>query len=141
VYYAPIHPAVIVAIEREGKLLLAHNKQMPEGRYSVLAGFVEPGESLERTVRREVMEEVGIEINGLRYFGSQSWPFPCSLMIGFTAHWLRGEVTPDGTELSDARWFAPDEFPDIPPGMSISRRLINNFAAQRTGGTVHEPVA
>jgi NAD+ diphosphatase len=130
VTYAPLHPAVIVAVERDGKLLLAHNTRMPSGRYSVIAGFVEPGESLERTVRREIMEEVGIEVRDIRYFGSQPWPFPCSLMLGFTARWERGELRPDGVELDAAGWFAPDadDFPDIPPGLSISRKLIDDFA-------------
>jgi NAD+ diphosphatase len=130
VTYAPLHPAIIVAIEKEGKLLLAHNTRMPGRRYSILAGFVEPGESLEQTVAREVMEEAGIEVRDIRYFGSQSWPFPCSLMLGFTAHWNGGELRPDGVELDDAGWFAPDEFPDIPPSLSISRRLIDDFAAR-----------
>jgi NAD+ diphosphatase len=130
VTYAPLHPAIIVAVEKEGKLLLAHNTRMPERRYSVLAGFVEPGESLERTVAREVMEETGVEVRDIRYFGSQSWPFPCSLMLGFTARWSGGELRPDGVELDDAGWFAPDEFPEVPPGMSISRRLIDDFAAR-----------
>ncbi|MDR2180640.1 MAG: NAD(+) diphosphatase [Synergistaceae bacterium] len=129
--YAPLHPAIIVAVEREGKLLLAHNTRMPSKRYSVLAGFVEPGESLEQTVQREIMEEVGIEVQDIRYFGSQSWPFPCSLMLGFTARWQRGELRPDGTELDDAGWFLPCEFPDIPPGLSISRRLIDDFVRRR----------
>jgi NAD+ diphosphatase len=130
VTYAPLHPAIIVAIEKEGKLLLAHNTRMPGRRYSILAGFVEPGESLERTIAREVMEEAGIEVRDIRYFGSQSWPFPCSLMLGFTAQWSGGEIRPDGVELDDAGWFAPDEFPDIPPSLSISRRLIDDFAAR-----------
>jgi NAD+ diphosphatase len=129
--YAPLHPAIIVAVERDGKLLLAHNTRMPGKRYSVLAGFVEPGESLERTIEREVMEEVGIEVQDIRYFGSQSWPFPCSLMLGFTARWKNGELRPDGVELDDAGWFSLDAFPDIPPALSISRRLIDDFARRR----------
>jgi NAD+ diphosphatase len=128
VIYAPLHPAIIVAVERDGKLLLAHNTRMPDKRYSILAGFVEPGESLEQTIEREVMEEVGIEVQDIRYFGSQSWPFPCSLMLGFTARWKRGELHPDGVELNDAAWFAPGEYPDIPPSLSISRKLIDDFA-------------
>ena len=131
VVYAPLHPAVIVAVERDGKLLLAHNSRMPQKRYSILAGFVEPGESLERTIEREIMEEAGIEVDNVCYFGSQSWPFPCSLMLGFTARWKSGEPRPDGVELSDAGWFAPDEFPDIPPSISISRRLIDDFVRRR----------
>jgi NAD+ diphosphatase len=128
VIYAPLHPAIIVAVERDGKLLLAHNARMPERRYSVLAGFVEPGESLEQAIHREIMEEVGIEVQDVRYFGSQSWPFPCSLMLGFTARWKKGELCPDGVELDDAGWFLPDGFPDIPPSFSISRKLIDDFA-------------
>jgi NAD+ diphosphatase len=127
VSYAPLHPAVIVAVERDGRLLLAHNARMPYRRYSVLAGFVEPGETLEQTVAREIMEEVAIEVQDVRYFGSQSWPFPCSLMLGFTARWKSGELRPDGVELDDAGWYAPDALPNIPPGVSISRRLIDEF--------------
>ena len=133
VVYAPLHPAVIVAVERDGKLLLAHNTRMPGKRYSILAGFVEPGESLEQTIEREIMEEVGIEVQDIRYFGSQSWPFPCSLMLGFTARWKSGALRPDGTELAEAGWFAPDEFPEIPPSISISRKLIDDFALRRSG--------
>ena len=133
IIYAPLHPAVIVAVERDGKLLLAHNASMPVRRYSVLAGFVEPGESLEQTVQREIMEEVGIEVEGVRYFGSQSWPFPCSLMLGFTARWKSGELRPDGEELKDAGWFAPGELPDnIPLGVSISRNLIDDFVRRHS---------
>jgi NAD+ diphosphatase len=130
VSYAPLHPAIIVAVEKEGKLLLAHNTRMPGKRHSVLAGFVEPGESLEQTVAREVMEESGIEVRDIRYFGSQSWPFPCSLMLGFTARWSGGELRPDGVELDSIGWFAPGEFPEVPPGLSISRRLIDDFVAR-----------
>jgi NAD+ diphosphatase len=136
VTYAPLHPAIIVAVERDGKLLLAHNTRMPEKRYSVIAGFVEPGESLEQTVEREIMEEVRIEVQDIRYFGSQPWPFPCSLMLGFTARWKAGELHPDGVELNDAGWFSPGEFPDIPPGMSISRKLIDAFRGRGPQGGV-----
>jgi len=131
--YPPLHPAVIVAVEREGKILLAHNPRMPAKRYSILAGFVEPGESLERTIEREIKEEAGIEVEEVRYFGSQSWPFPCSLMLGFTARWKSGELHTDGVELSDAGWFAPGEFPDIPPPLSISRKLIDDFVSRHSG--------
>jgi len=132
IVYAPLHPAVIVAVERDGKLLLAHNARMPAKRYSVLAGFVEPGESLEHTIEREIMEEAGIGVEEVRYFGSQSWPFPCSLMLGFTARWKSGELRTDGVELDDAGWFAPEEFPDIPPSLSISRKLIDDFARRHS---------
>jgi NAD+ diphosphatase len=95
--------------------------------YSCLAGFVEPGETIEQAVVREVREEVGIEVHDLRYRGSQPWPFPHSLMIGFTARWKSGEVQVDGKEIADARWFAPDDLPDIPPSMSIARYIIDGW--------------
>ena len=130
-YYAQQSPAVIVAVEREGSLLLAHNAMFPEGRYSIIAGFVEPGESLEDAVRRELREEVSIEVEGIEYFGSQVWPFPNSLMLGFTARYSSGEVHPDGTEIVNAGWFPPDEVRamNLPDGASIARRLIDNFLA------------
>jgi NAD+ diphosphatase len=98
--------------------------------YSALAGFAEPGETLEETVRREVREEVGVEIEHVRYFGSQPWPFPHSLMIGFSATWSSGEIQIDGEEIVDARWFRAGELPDIPPPLSIARRLIDDWASR-----------
>lgn len=129
IYYAPQSPAVIVAVEREGKLLLAHNAAWTEDRYSVIAGFVEPGESLEDAVRREILEEVSVSVRGIKYFGSQVWPFPNSLMLGFTAEYDSGEVVPDGVEIERAGWFSPDEIRkmNIPDRASIARRLIENF--------------
>lgn len=127
IFYPPVTPAIIVAVEREGKILLARNANFPPGRYSVIAGFVEPGESFEDAVRREVKEEVSVEVKNIRYFGSQPWPFPHTIMVGFTAQWASGEIKPDGREILDARWFAPDELPDIPSGISISRKLIDHF--------------
>ena len=127
--YPVLCPAVIVAVVREGKLLLARNVNFPKGRYSVLAGFVEPGESLEEAVQREIFEEVSIKVKNITYFGSQPWPFPHSLMLGFTADWAEGELTPDGVEIEDAGWFTPETMPEIPPSMSISRRLIDNWLA------------
>ena len=131
VFYSPISPAVITAIEHEGKLLLAHNTAWPETRYSIIAGFVEPGERLEDTVRREIREEVSIEVKNLKYFGSQTWPFPNSLMLGFTAEYESGEVKPDGLEISRAGFFSPDEIRNmnIPDRASIARKLIENFLA------------
>ena len=131
VYYVQQSPAVITAVEREGSLLLAHNAAFPESRYSIIAGFVEPGESLEDAVRREIMEEVSISVEGIKYFGSQVWPFPNSLMLGFTAEYSSGEVMPDGTEIVSAGWFTPDEIRalNIPDGASIARRLIDNFVS------------
>ncbi len=93
--------------------------------YSCLAGFVEPGESLEGAVVREVREEVGVEVGNVRYWGSQPWPFPHSLMVGFTAEWQFGEIDIDPTEIVDAQWFRRDGLPAIPPSISIARKLID----------------
>lgn len=122
-----IAPAVIVAVERDGKLLMGHGANFPPGRFSVLAGFVEPGENLEEAVAREIYEESRIRVKNIRYFGSQPWPFPRSLMVGFTAEWESGEIEADNTEVLEAYWFAPGDLPDIPVGVSISRRLIDDF--------------
>ncbi len=127
--YPRLSPAVIVRVRRGDEILLARSRAFPAAFYSVLAGFVEPGESLEETVRREIAEEVGIAVTDIRYFGSQPWPFPNSLMIGFTATYIAGKVEADGVELLDARWFRPDDLPRIPPPPSIARRLIDDFAA------------
>ncbi|NLL36971.1 MAG: NAD(+) diphosphatase [Fretibacterium sp.] len=125
--YSTLVPAIIVAVERDGHLLLAHNVRMRPRIFSILAGFVEPGETPEQTVAREVMEEVGIEVQDIRYFGSQSWPFPSTLMLGFTARWRAGELRPDGVELDEAGWFTPETMPQLPSPVSISRRLIDHF--------------
>lgn len=122
-----ISPAVIVLVERQGKVLLARASRFAENLYSVLAGFVEPGETLEETVLREVREEVGVEVSDIRYFGSQPWPYPDSLMIGFTASWAAGEIAADNDEITDARWFTVDNLPKIPDKLSISRSLIDWF--------------
>jgi NAD+ diphosphatase len=102
-----------------------------QGMYSALAGFAEPGETLEQTVRREVREEVGVELELVRYFGSQPWPFPHSLMIGFSATWASGEIQIDGEEIVDARWFKKDRLPTIPPPLSIARRMIDDWAGRQ----------
>lgn len=124
-----ITPAIIVAVMRESRILLAHARRFPPHMYSVLAGFVEPGETLEECVRREVLEEVGIVVKNIRYFGSQSWPFPHSLMVGFTAEWAEGALTVDQTENTDAGWFGRDELPLLPGPSSIARRLIDWFVS------------
>lgn len=133
--YPRISPAVIVAITRQyddGKrILLARNHRFPAGRYSVVAGFVEPGETLEDCVRREVGEETGIAVDNIRYFGSQPWPFPNSLMVGFTADYSGGEIRLEESEIADAQWFAADALPGLPPKISIARRLIDHFVAQQ----------
>jgi NAD+ diphosphatase len=99
--------------------------------YSVLAGFVEPGESLEEAVVREVKEEVGIEIKNIKYFGSQPWPFPHSLMIGFTATYASGEISLSDKEIEDAGWFTVEKLPRIPGKISIARKLIDAFLAKQ----------
>jgi NAD+ diphosphatase len=125
--YPRLSPAVIVAVLRDHKILLAHSQRFPAKFYSVLAGFVEPGETLEACVRREILEEVGISVRNIRYFGSQPWPFPDSLMIGFTAEYDHGEIRVDPSEIADAGWFSARDLPDVPPRISIARRLIDWF--------------
>ena len=129
--YPPVSPAVMVLIIDGGRRVLLGRKQgWAPGRYSALAGFVEPGEMLEDTVVRETREEVGVEVKNIRYFSSQPWPFPHSLMIAFTAEYAGGEVRPDGVEIEEARWFDVDELPNLPPSISISRRLITTISAE-----------
>jgi NAD+ diphosphatase len=101
----------------------------PVGRYSALAGFLEAGESIEDAVHREVREEVGVQVTNLRYFASQSWPFPNSLMIAFTAEYAGGELTPNGHEIAEAAWFTPANLPQLPPKVSIARALIDDTLA------------
>lgn len=127
VNYPRLSPAIIVLVSRGEELLLARAPRFPTQMYSVLAGFVEPGESLEETVVREVREEVGIEVKDIRYFGSQPWPFPNSLMIGFTASYASGEIAIEPQELTDAGWFSKHNLPQIPPKLSIARKLIDWF--------------
>ncbi len=132
-YYPVISPAVIVAVSKGNKLLLARNNNFPNRkRYSILAGFVEPGESLEETVAREIEEEVSIQVKNIRYFGSQSWPFPHSLMLGFTAEYESGDIRVDGVEIGDAGWYCASDFPEIPPYGSISRVLIDDFVKRNS---------
>ena len=126
-----ISPAVIVLVERDGQVLLARSTRFTADFYSVLAGFVEPGETLEDTVHREIREEVGIKVRNVRYFGSQPWPFPDSLMIGFTAEYASGEIRIDKTEIAEAGWFYPDKLPTIPGKISIARKLIDWFVETR----------
>jgi len=124
-------PAMITLVTRgEGvgqQALLAQGVQFRGPMYSCLAGFVEPGESLEQAVRREVMEEVSIKVDRVDYVASQPWPFPHSLMIGFRAEYAAGEINCDPSEIVDANWYCRDELPTIPPAMSIARRLIDDW--------------
>ena len=125
--YPRLSPAVITAVVKNDKILLARRSVGRGNLHSVLAGFVEPGETLEECLKREVMEEVGIRVKNLRYFSSQPWPFPNSLMIGFTAEYESGEISVDGTEVSAAGWYDADDLPEIPPKMTIARDLIDWF--------------
>jgi NAD+ diphosphatase len=131
--YPRLSPSIIVSVVRDNRILLARSPRFPNNMYSVLAGFVEPGETLEECVQREVREEVGIEVANIRYFGSQNWPFPHSMMIGFTAEHAHGEIKIDDREIVDARWFAPDEVPRLPGSYSIARRLIDDFINGSSG--------
>ena len=128
--YPRLSPAVIMLVYRGDDVLLARAPRFREGMFSVLAGFVEPGESLEETVAREVKEEVDVEIKNIRYFGSQPWPFPNSLMIGFTAEYASGEIIPEPTEIEAADWFHKSDLPPVPGKLSIARKLIDWFANQ-----------
>ena len=123
--YPRISPAVMVLVRDGDKLLLARSPHFKPGVFSALAGFVEPGETLEECAVREVREEVGIEIANLRYFHSQPWPFPNSLMVAFFADYAGGAITPDPNEIEAADWFLPDALPVLPEPISISRRLID----------------
>ncbi len=125
--YPRLSPAVIMTVERDGACLLAHGVNFAPGVYSCVAGFVEPGESLEEAVAREVKEEVGIDVDNVRYFGSQPWPFPNSLMIGFNARYAGGEIELEDAEIGDAKWFTPDDLPLLPGKISIARRLIDDW--------------
>jgi NAD+ diphosphatase len=122
--YPRVSPAMMVLVTRGTEVLLARAHRFPPAMFSALAGFVEPGETIEDCIRREVREEVGVEVGRLEYFASQSWAFPHSLMIAFTAEYAGGELRPDKTEIAEARWFAFDAVPKLPPSVSIARRLI-----------------
>lgn len=134
-------PAIIVLVEREHQLLMARSRHFAPGVYSVLAGFVDPGESLEEAVVREVREETGIEIKNVRYFGSQPWPFPHSLMIGFTATYASGDLSLDRVEIEDAGWFSAEKLPPALPGkISIARRLVDSFLAKQEKAKGKKPI-
>jgi NAD+ diphosphatase len=135
VAYPRIAPAMITLVTRgdpgpDQEALLARGTNFPMPMYSCLAGFVEPGEDLEGAVVREVAEEVGVRVGNVTYHGSQPWPFPHSLMIGFRAEYLDGELVLEETEIADANWYRKDELPQIPPGISIARRLIDDWVAE-----------
>lgn len=133
IVFPRLAPAVIVAVRRGGEILLARAARFPRDWFSVLAGFVEPGETLEEAVGREVFEEVGIRVKNIEYFGSQPWPFPHSLMVGFTAEHAAGQIRLDEAEIAEAHWFAADALPKIPGKISIARRLIDHFVLSQRG--------
>src|SRR4030042_2061883 len=133
-------PAIIVLVERGNKLLLARSRYFPSDMYSVIAGFVEPGESLEEAVVRELNEEVGVDVKDIRYFGSQPWPFPHSLMIGFIATYAGGALFLDDEEIEDAGWFTADNLPRIPDKISIARKLIDWFLEKQEKSQKDHPI-
>ena len=127
-----LSPAIIVSVERGDEILLARSPHFPAGIFSVLAGFVEPGESAEECVAREVFEETGVHVGNVRYFSSQPWPYPHSLMLGFIADWESGDIKIDEREIEDARWFNANDMPTFFAGrMSISQWLIQDFLERR----------
>ncbi len=137
-FYPRISPSMIVLITRGDEILLARSPRFVTGVYSTLAGFVEPGESAEDCVRREVMEEVQVKVRHIKYMGSQCWPFPHSMMLGFHAEYESGDIVPQAEEIEDARWFRIDDLPPLPANRSIARYLIEAYLAQRSGAP--EPV-
>ena len=125
--YPRLSPAIIVAVTRGDELLLAHANHFPGGLFSLVAGFVEPGETFEDCVAREVREEVGIGVRNIRYLSSQPWPFPDSLMVGFTAEWASDEILADGVEIGEAKWCPRDRMPEIPGPHTIAGRIIRRW--------------
>jgi NAD+ diphosphatase len=134
-YFPRISPAVITLVHRDGEVLLARNRAQARAFYALIAGFVEVGETLEQAVRREIREEVGIEVGRIQYVSSQPWPFPSQLMVGFYAEYRSGKIVVQESELADARWFPLDALPPSRPGRyTIAGRLIDGFLAERGAG-------
>lgn len=131
--YPRVSPCVIVLVTRGDEILLARHRRSNMPIYGCLAGFIEAGESAEEAVHREVLEEVNLRLHNLRYQGSEPWPFPHQLMLGYYADYLSGELRPDEQELVDVRWWPLDRLPQIPPVQSIAGRLIRNYVAHRLG--------
>tara|TARA_B100000902_G_C27225573_1_gene872018 strand:+ start:98 stop:931 length:834 start_codon:yes stop_codon:yes gene_type:complete len=126
--YPKISPCIIVLVTNGENMLLAHNKNFPGNFYSTLAGFIEAGESAEDAIHREIFEEVKVKVKNIEYFGSQSWPFPSQLMLGYHAEYLEGEIKPDGVEIDNADWFHFENLPQVPTGnISISGQLIESY--------------
>lgn len=132
-HYPHIHPCAIVLVRRGDEFLLVRKPEWPKGRYSLVAGFLDFGESLEECARREVREETGVEVNNIRYVGSQNWPFPSQLMAGFVADYTGGEIRVDAAEIEDAQWFCVGRMPDsLPARRSIARWIIDKYALGRS---------
>jgi NAD+ diphosphatase len=136
--YPRISPSMIVLITRGDEVLLARSPRFVAGVYSTLAGFAEPGESAEDCLVREVREEVAVQVRNIQYVGSQCWPFPHSMMLGFHAEYAGGEIVMQPDEIEDARWFSVHDLPPLPAGRSIARYLIDLYVARRLG--LVEPV-
>jgi NAD+ diphosphatase len=130
-HYPHLHPAVIVLVKDGDRVLLARKREWAPGRYALVAGFVDNGESLEGAVAREVKEEVGVDVTDIQYVGSQNWPFPSQIMLGFIATYAGGAVAVDQDELDDARWFPLDALPDGPSRHSIARFILDTHARGR----------
>jgi NAD+ diphosphatase len=130
-HYPHLHPAVIVLVKDGDRVLLARKREWAPGRYALVAGFVDNGESLEGAVAREVKEEVGVDVTDIQYVGSQNWPFPSQIMLGFIATYAGGAVAVDPDELDDARWFPTDALPDGPSRHSIARFILDTHARSR----------
>lgn len=126
-FYPHVSPAIMVLITRGNEILLARSPHFIQKRYSVIAGFVEPGETVEYAVQREVLEEVGLHVKNIRYVKSQPWPFPSNLMLGFVAEYESGEIKIDGVEIEDAHWYSIDNLPELPRKVSLARWLIDGF--------------
>ncbi|MFW2422759.1 MAG: NAD(+) diphosphatase [Porticoccaceae bacterium] len=130
--YPRISPCIITLVHRQDYCLLGRQPSWPPGLFSTLAGFIEPGESAEQALCREVMEESGVRVANLTYFASQAWPFPSQLMLGYFAEYAGGDISVDGIELEQAQWFHYAELPQIPPSTSISGKLIRSFVESRS---------
>ena len=132
--YPKLSPAVMALVRKGRQVLLARSPHFPKGMFSALAGFVEPGETLEQCLEREVLEEVGIKVRNPRYFASQPWPFPNSLMLAFVCDYESGEIRPQETEIEEAEWFDVFQLPKLPSKISIARRLIDAAVADMRAG-------
>lgn len=139
IHYPRVSPCVIVAVRKQDKILLAQHPRHKTGMYTVIAGFVEAGETLEQCVAREIEEETGIKVANIRYFGSQPWAFPSNLMMGFLADYESGEIKPDYEELSDAIWASADCLPPVAPEGTIARQLINHTLALIKSSSIKKP--